>query len=80
MNNIELKQLLESGLPDATVTVEGDGYHHDAVIISEQFTGKNTVQRQQLVYQVVGAAIRNGTVHAFSMQTYTPIEWEQKHG
>lgn len=80
MNTTELKQLLESGLPNATVTVDGDGYHHDAVIISEQFAGQNTVQRQQLVYQVVGAAIRSGEVHAFSMQTYTPIEWEQKNG
>jgi len=73
----EIKALIESGIPDSQVEVDGDGTHFSAIIVSEIFAGKNTVQQHQVVYQALGE--RMGTdIHALSMQTCTPEEWEKK--
>lgn len=71
-----LQDLLQSGLPHATIEVDGDGYHFEARIISDEFEGKNLVQRQQMVYSVVNAEIASGELHALSFKTYTPTEWQ----
>lgn len=75
MEPSELKQLLQQGLPDAQIQVDGDGRHFDLVIISSEFIGKSKVQQQQRVYQIVNAAIADGSLHALSMKTYTPEQW-----
>ena len=78
MNSQIIKQLIEAGLPDADIIVEGDdGTHFQARIISESFSGKNMVQQHQMVYKTLGDKM--GTdIHALSMQTYSPDEWEQQ--
>lgn len=70
-----IKELIQAGLPDADVVVEGDdGTHFQARIISESFSGKNMVQQHQMVYKTLGEKM--GTdIHALSFQTYTPEEW-----
>ena len=78
MNPEIIKQLIETGLPDADIVVEGDdGTHFQARIISASFVGKNMVQQHQMVYKTLGEKM--GTdIHALSMQTYSPDEWEQQ--
>jgi acid stress-induced BolA-like protein IbaG/YrbA len=78
MNPDIIKELIESGLPDADVVVVGDdGTHFEARIISESFAGKSMVQQHQMVYKTLGEKM--GTdIHALSFQTYTPEEWENK--
>lgn len=58
------------------VTVEGDGHHFDAVIVSEQFEGLNTLARHRLVYTALGDKMQ-AEIHALSMKTYTPGEFNQ---
>ena len=58
------------------VTVEGDGHHFDAVIVSEQFEGLNTLARYRLVYTALGDKMQ-AEIHALSMKTYTPGEFIQ---
>ncbi len=78
MNPELIKQLIESGLPDATVIVKGDdGTHFEATIVSEQFVGKSMVQQHQMVYKTLGARMGN-EIHALAMQTLTPDEWQQQ--
>jgi acid stress-induced BolA-like protein IbaG/YrbA len=57
------------------LSVVGDGQHFEAVVVSEAFEGKSRVQRHQLVYQTLGDRMR-AEIHALSMKTYTPQEWE----
>jgi len=81
MNTETLRALLSSQLKDCQVTVNSEDNHHfDAVIISQHFTSHNTLERQQMVYKIVGDVIKSGELHAFSMKTYTPQEWEQMNG
>ncbi len=54
-----------------------DGTHFEAVIVSEKFEGKSMVQQHQLVYAALGDRMRE-EIHALSMQTLTPAQWQEK--
>ena len=72
-----VKSGIEAGLACEHVEVIGDGQHFQALIVSAQFTGRNRVQRHQLVYRALGDRMRE-EIHALSMQTLTPEEWNKK--
>ena len=73
-----LKSYIESSLPCEHVQVEGDdGRHFQALIVSAEFKGKNTVQQHQLVYKSLGDKMKQ-EIHALSMKTLTPEQWADK--
>lgn len=57
------------------VEVAGDGHHFEAVIVSPAFRGKSRVQQHQLVYAALGERMR-AEIHALSMKTFTPEDWQ----
>lgn len=77
MNPEDVKKLIQAGLQDCEVTVNGDGSHFDAVVVGEVFAGKSPVIKQKLVYATVNEHITSGELHALSIKTYTPEEWEK---
>ncbi len=54
-----------------------DGAHLSSVIVSPHFKGLTLLERHRLVYQALADMIKK-EIHAFSMQTFTPEEWQQK--
>jgi len=66
---------IAQGMLTEYLNVVGDGTHFEAVVVSPAFAGKNRVQRHQLVYQTLGDRMRE-EIHALSMKTYTPQEWQ----
>ncbi|MDA8094799.1 MAG: BolA family transcriptional regulator [Betaproteobacteria bacterium] len=70
----DIQSYIERGLPCLHVTVDGDGHHFEAVIVSEAFRGKSIVQQHQLVYGALGDRMRQ-EIHALSMKTLTPEQW-----
>ncbi len=74
MTEDDIKQLVESGMPGARVSIGGDGYHIDVIVISDQFEGLTRVKRQQLVYGLLSDAIRSGAVHAVNVKAMTVAE------
>lgn len=58
------------------LSVTGDGQHFEAIVVSNEFSGKSRIQRQQLVYRTLGDRM-TGEIHALSMKTFTPEEWEK---
>lgn len=72
----EIKSLIQAGLKSAEVSVEGDGAHFTAIVISPLFTGKSRVQKQQLVYDTVRKQLLDGSLHALSIKTFTPEQWQ----
>lgn len=48
--------------------------HFKVVVSSDQFEGKRSVQRHQLVYGLLQDELANG-VHALALHTYTQEEW-----
>jgi acid stress-induced BolA-like protein IbaG/YrbA len=72
-----VKRGIEAGLACERVEVVGDGQHFQALVVSAEFTGRNRVQRHQLVYAALGDRMRE-EIHALSMQTLTPDEWQSR--
>ena len=73
----EVQQLIEAGLPGAQVTVNGDGSHFQALVVSTEFEGKSPVQKQKMVYATVNDKITSGELHALTIKAYTPEQWAQ---
>ena len=79
VNPEQVKTYIEQGLECEFVSVDGDGHHFEAVIVSAAFRGKNKVQQHQVVYRALGDRMRE-EIHALSMQTHTPEDWAGQRG
>jgi acid stress-induced BolA-like protein IbaG/YrbA len=77
MDPTEVEKLIKAGLPDCEVSVKGDGSHFDAIVVGEVFAGLSLVKQQQMVYATVVDKITSGQLHALSIKTYTPQDWER---
>jgi acid stress-induced BolA-like protein IbaG/YrbA len=71
----QLETIIASQLTCQHLSVEGDGRHWYATIVSSQFEGLRLIQRHQKVYATLGQKMQTDEVHALSMKTYTPSEW-----
>lgn len=72
----EVRNLIETALPECRMSVEGEGCNFSVKIVSEAFEGLSPVKRQQLVMAAVQEPLSTGALHAISMKVYTPAEWE----
>jgi acid stress-induced BolA-like protein IbaG/YrbA len=70
---------ISNGLECSHLEVEGDGQHFTALIVSPAFDGKRPIQRHQLVYAALGDRMRE-EIHALSMKTLTPAEYQSNQG
>ncbi|MEO1591799.1 MAG: BolA/IbaG family iron-sulfur metabolism protein [Cyanobacteria bacterium J06632_22] len=81
----QLKGLIQQTLPDAQITVQdltGTQDHYQATVVAGEFATLNRVKQHQLVYQSVQTVMSSGELHALSLKTYTPEQWqtEQANG
>jgi acid stress-induced BolA-like protein IbaG/YrbA len=76
MDPQEISKLIEAALSGARAQVRTDGQgHYEAVVVAEQFEGKRTLARHQLVYGTLGEKVGR-EIHALQLKTYTPAEWQ----
>ena len=73
----QIEGYLHAKLDCPHLAVEGDGAHFQAVIVCGAFDGKSRIQRHQIVYGALGDRMRE-EIHALSMQTLTPAEWQAR--
>ncbi|MDP6170222.1 MAG: BolA family protein [Candidatus Marinimicrobia bacterium] len=52
------------------------GFHLETVIVSDAFNEKTLVERHKMVYEAMGSLMKH-EIHALSMKTLTPKEWEK---
>ncbi len=71
----QIETWIAAGLSCELLSVEGDGHHFEAVIVSSEFTGLNRVKRQQRINAILKPRFDSGELHALSMKTLTPEEW-----
>lgn len=69
---------IAQGMSTSYLTVVGDGQHFEAVVVSEEFAGMSRIQRQLRVNKALGDRITTD-IHALSMKTFTPQEWQEKN-
>ena len=51
------------------------GFHLEAVLVSADFKCQTLVQRHRMAYDAMGELMKH-EIHALSMKTLTPNEWE----
>jgi acid stress-induced BolA-like protein IbaG/YrbA len=73
-----IKENIARGMAVTHLSVQGDGRHFEAVVVSEEFAGKSRVQRHQRVFQALGDRMRDEMIHALSIKTFTPQEWQEQ--
>jgi len=71
----EVRNFIAAGLACEHLAVEGDGRHFFATIVAAEFEGRSRVARHQRVYKALGDRMRE-QIHALSMKTLTPAEWQ----
>jgi len=69
----EVQSFIAAGLQCQSLSVEGDGRHFFATIVSSEFEGLTRIKRHQRVYAALGDRMRE-QIHALSMKTLTPAE------
>jgi len=57
----------------------GSESHFKVVIVTDQFEGQRLIARQQAVNGILADEL-NGPIHALTMQTLTPSEWQERGG
>ncbi|WP_196160140.1 BolA family protein [Reinekea sp. G2M2-21] len=72
----DVKALLTEAFPSAQINVAGEGAKFDISMVSDDFTGKRAVARQQMVYAVLNDQIASGEIHAVTMSLKTTTEAE----
>ena len=74
----QVREQIQSALPGAMVEVHSDdNVHFEALVVAAEFTGLRTLQRHQLVYRTLGAAVGR-EIHALTLDTPAPDEWARR--
>lgn len=54
-----------------------DESHLKLIVVSQEFAGHSRIERQRHIYALLAAELKSG-LHALSLATYTPEEWQQR--
>ena len=70
----KIKAYIQEGLQCTHISLEGDGQHFFATIVSSEFEGLRLIARHQKVYAALGERMKE-EIHALSFKTLTPEEF-----
>ncbi len=83
MSPDQLKSRLESLAPETQADVmdlTGTQDHYQAVVVSPVFNGKMMIEQHRLVYALVQKEMDSGEVHALTLKTFSPAQYEKYMG
>ena len=83
MTPADLKSRLETLAPDTQADVmdlTGTQDHYQAVVVSSVFQGKMMLEQHRLVYALVQKEMDSGEVHALTLKTFSPAQYEKYLG
>lgn len=72
---IHVIQSAIAGADVQLVSPKNDGLHFDAIVISSLFAEKSLIEQHQMVMTPL-KELFDSKLHALSLKTYTPKEWE----
>ena len=76
----EIKSTLSKGLPVSLVETQdltGGGDHWQVIIVSPAFEGKGLVEKHRMVNEVLKEPLADQRIHALSLKTYSPAQWDK---
>lgn len=74
----EVENLIAKDYPDAEIMIEGQGCDLTIRVISEKFEGLMMVKQHQGVMSTLTEPLASGRLHAVTLNTYTPVQWQSK--
>jgi acid stress-induced BolA-like protein IbaG/YrbA len=81
MTPVQLKARLETlatGTQAEVNDLTGTGDHYQAVVVSPVFEGKMMIEQHRMVYKLVQSEIDSNEVHALTLKTYTPQQFQKR--
>lgn len=76
MQPSDVKALLESRVDGCEFHIHGEGCNFQVIAVGERFAELSPVKRQQVIYGALSEEIASGALHAVSIKTYTPAQWQ----
>lgn len=79
VSSVDIENKLRAALDVTHLEVEdltGTLDHYRVAIVSPAFDGKTRIEQHQSVYQALGDWMKQ-EIHALSLQTYTPENWQK---
>lgn len=73
----QLEELLKEATGADEVHVKLDGNNVNIIAVGDVFGSLSRVKRQQAVYAPLKPYIADGSLHAVSIKTYTPDDWQR---
>jgi len=76
----EIKSTLAAALPVALVETQdltGGGDHWQLIVVSPVFEGKGLIEQHRLVNEALKEPLADQRIHALSLKTFSPAQWEK---
>lgn len=77
----KIEEKLKKALQDPKIFLQdmtGTNDHFNAIIISDDFIGKNLIEQHRLIYKILGDMITN-EIHALQLKTLTWEQWKKEN-
>jgi stress-induced morphogen len=68
---------LSPGTDAEIIDLTGTMDHYKAIIISPAFEGKMMIEQHRMVMKILQAEIDSGEVHALTMRTFSPVQYQK---
>lgn len=53
------------------------GDHIQVIIVSPEFENKSLVERHKIIYDILDNEMKSNKIHALTLKTYSPNEWQK---
>lgn len=84
MKSHEIKARIETLAPGTKaelIDLTGTQDHWQAIIVSSAFAGKTLLEQHRMVFDLFKNEVASNDVHALTLKTYTPEQYERiAHG
>ena len=74
MDHADIEKILYEKFPQARITLTGDNYHVQLLIVDDFFINLSRLQRHRAVHELLGPFIQSGLLHAVTLKLFTPKE------
>lgn len=80
MTSEQMKARIETLAPGTQaqlIDLTGTQDHWQAIIVSPAFAGRSLVEQHKLVFALFKSEVESNEVHALTLKTYTPDQYER---
>lgn len=78
VTHTEVERLIKGDFADAEIHIEGEGCDLEITVISEKFDGLSMLKQQQGVMASLAEPLSSGHLHAVTVKSFTPQQWQEK--